>query len=61
MADVLKADRLKSGPRFWAVDKVILAYFAGAVVVILGWWSKLPDALPLLAVNVIAGAAIVYR
>ena len=36
-ADVLKAGRSKSDTRFWAVDKVILAYFAGAVVVILGW------------------------
>ena len=65
-ADVLKADPLKAGrskddTRFWAVDKVILAYFAGAVVVILGWWSTLPDALPLLAANVIAGAVIVYQ
>jgi membrane-associated phospholipid phosphatase len=31
------------------------------VVLILGWWSTLPDALLLLAANVIAGAAIVYQ
>ena len=28
---------------------------------ILGWWSKLPHALPLLAANVIGGAVIVYQ
>ena len=60
-ADLLKAGRSKDDTHFWAVDKVILAYFSGAVVVILGWWSTLPDALPLLAANLIAGAAIVYQ
>jgi membrane-associated phospholipid phosphatase len=43
------------------VDKVILAYFSCSVVLILGWWSKLPDALPLLAANLIGGAVIVYQ
>ena len=61
MADILKADPSKCDTRFWAVDKVILAYFACSVVLILGWWSKLPDALPLLAANVIGGAVIVYQ
>ena len=60
-ADLWKADRSKSDTRFWAVDKVILVYFAGAVLVILGWWSTLPDALALLAANVISGAVIVYQ
>ena len=59
--DLLKPDLLEADTRFWAVDKVILAYFACSVVVILGWWSKLPDALPLLAANVIGGALIVYQ
>ena len=61
MADVLKVDPSKCDTRFWAVDKVILAYFACSVVLILGWWSKLPDALPLLAANLIGGAVIVYQ
>ena len=56
MAGVLKADT-----RFWPVDKVILAYFAFAVAIILGWWSKLPDAPALLAANVVGGALIVYQ
>ena len=47
--------------RFWAVDKVVLTYFAFAVVVILGWWSKLPDAPALLAANLLGIAGIVYE
>ncbi len=43
------------------MDKVILVYFACSVLLILGWWSKLPHALPLLAANVIGGAVIVYQ
>jgi membrane-associated phospholipid phosphatase len=61
LADVLKVDLLKNDTRFWAVDKVILAYFACSVVLILGWWNTLPEALPLLAANLIGGAAIVYE
>ncbi len=62
MADLLKAPVLaNSDTRFHAVDKVILAYFACSVLLILGWWSKLPEALPLLAANVIGGAVIVYQ
>jgi membrane-associated phospholipid phosphatase len=60
-ADLLKPELLKADTRFWAVDKVILAYFAFQVVVIFGWWSKVPYALPLLAANLISGAAIVYQ
>ena len=38
------AEILKSGPdtRFWAVDKVVLAYYAFACAVIVGWWTHLP-------------------
>ena len=51
----------RTGTNFWAVDKVILAYFGLAALVILGWWSKLPDAAALLAANLIGGAVIVYQ
>ncbi len=61
MAEVLSVGPMKHDTRFWAVDKVILAYFACAALLILGWWSKLPHALPLLAANVIAGAVLVYQ
>jgi membrane-associated phospholipid phosphatase len=55
------AEVLTCSTRFWAVDKVILAYFAGSVVVILGWWNQLPYAAALLAANVLGGALIVYQ
>jgi membrane-associated phospholipid phosphatase len=65
LAHVLGANESASDPkrdtRFWAVDKLILAYFAGAVAIILGWWSPMEDALPLLAANLIGGALIVYQ
>jgi membrane-associated phospholipid phosphatase len=66
LAEVLTAGLSTLAPskldtRFWAVDKIILAYFAASVVLILGWWSALPDALPLLAANLIGGALIVYQ
>jgi membrane-associated phospholipid phosphatase len=56
MVGVLKADR-----RFWAVDKVILAYFAFAVVILAGWWSGIEGAPWLLAANLLGGALIVYQ
>jgi hypothetical protein len=65
---ILMSDRLTPAPvpkfpapEFWAVDQVILTYFAASVVVILGWWSRLPGAPLLLAANLLAGAVIVYQ
>jgi membrane-associated phospholipid phosphatase len=43
--------------RLWPLDKVILAYFALAVVVILVWWRSLPEA-PLLLAFHLAGTAL---
>ena len=56
MADVLKADT-----RFWAVDKVILAYFAFSVIILAGWWGGIEGAPWLLAANLLGGALIVYQ
>ena len=42
---------MKTDTRFWAVDKVILAYFAFAVTILLGWWSRIADAPALFAMN----------
>ena len=47
-----------SGTAFWPVDKVILAYFAFALVAIAGWWGKLAYAPAFLAFH-LAGAALV--
>ena len=42
MAQVLTAR--PATPEFWAVDKIILAYFALSTIPILGWWNQIPDA-----------------
>jgi membrane-associated phospholipid phosphatase len=49
---------LKPAERFWAVDKIILAYFAlmGALLVV--YWSNVPGAAELLVLHV-AGAALI--
>jgi membrane-associated phospholipid phosphatase len=52
------AEILKPAERFWAVDKIILAYFAlmGALLVV--YWSNVPGAAELLVLHV-AGAALI--
>jgi len=52
---------IKTDSRFWAVDKAILAYFAFAVALILGWWSQLPEAPALLAAHLISAAVLIYE
>ncbi|PWU04448.1 MAG: hypothetical protein C5B51_16735 [Terriglobia bacterium] len=52
LAPVLSIDR-----SLWPVDKVILAYFGFASILILGWWSGIRDAAMLLGFH-IAGAAL---
>jgi len=54
-------DLLKTDTNFWPVDKIVLAYFSFAIVIILGWWSNLVDAPALLAVNLLGGALIIYQ
>ncbi len=56
MAGVLRLDS-----RFWAVDKIILAYFAFSVVILLGWGSHIEYAGWLLAANLLGGASIIYE
>src|SRR5262249_9495099 len=56
MAGILKADT-----RFWPVDKVVLAYFSFAAIILLGWWEGIAYAPVLLALHVIGAALIVYQ
>ncbi len=56
MAELLKRN---TGPHdlstgFWAVDKVILTYFAFTSLLIVGWWREVPEAPALFAAHVIA-------
>jgi membrane-associated phospholipid phosphatase len=52
------AEILNPAERFWAVDKIILAYFALMGAVLVAYWSSVPAAGVLLAAHA-AGAALV--
>ena len=47
--------------RFWAVDKVILAYFSFAVAILLMWGSRIEYAGWLLFGNLAGGTLIIYE
>lgn len=47
--------------RFWPVDLIILPYFAFTTILILGWWSHVPDAWQHLVGHIVAMALIVYE
>jgi len=51
----------RPGRTFWAVDKVILTYFAFTTALILGWWSKLPDPGTLFAAHTVAILLLIYE
>ena len=60
MAEVLNsAEAPNPGARFWAVDKLILAYLAGTGALVVVYWNRLPEAPELLALHVGAAIAIV--
>ena len=58
MAEVLNRP---SQTRFWAVDKLILVYYAFTSIVILGWWNRLPDAAALFAVHLVGVTLLVFE
>lgn len=47
--------------RFWAVDKIILAYFGFMATMLAAWWTRIPDAPWLLAWHIAGSALIVYE
>jgi len=59
LADILKQPRKNSA--FWAVDKLILAYFAFTTILIVGWWSRIPDAAGLFLWHLAAVALLVFE
>jgi len=62
MAKILNAPEVRAGTTaFWAVDKVILAYFAFTTVLILGWWGRIPSAAALFATHAVAAALLVLE
>jgi membrane-associated phospholipid phosphatase len=56
LAPVLTATK-----EFWPVDKVILAYFAFTTVLILGWWSAIPDAPQLMFWHILGVAVLLVE
>jgi membrane-associated phospholipid phosphatase len=52
---------LNRDTRFWAVDKLILAYFAGMAGMLLLWWNRIPQAPLLLAWHVAASALLIFE
>ena len=58
MAEILKSG---SDTRFWAVDKVILGYYACCCAVILGWWRHLEPAPWLLAGHLALSALLLWE
>ena len=52
---------LSSGPRLWPVDKAVLAYFGFAAALIVGWWTRVPDAAALLAAHIFGAALLFYE
>ena len=51
---------MPTGTRFWAVDKVILAYFFVTGLLVLGWWN-IPQAPGLLVWHILGSALIVFE
>ena len=47
--------------RFWAVDKLILAYVALMVLMLAAWWDRIPGAAGLLAWHILGSALIVFE
>jgi membrane-associated phospholipid phosphatase len=52
---------LHGDTRFWAVDKVILGYQTFTFLLILGWWSRLPEAPLFAAVHVAAVGLMIFE
>ena len=57
MADVLRTP----ARRFWAVDKLFLAYVVFSSVLVLGWWNQIPDAAGLFTVHLAGAALLVFE
>lgn len=50
-----------SSTTFWAVDKIILAYFAFSTVLIVGWWNSVHDAGELFMWHTLGVALLIFE
>jgi membrane-associated phospholipid phosphatase len=49
------------GTRFWAVDKVIIAYFTFTTALIVGWYAAIPEAFSLLLWHAAAIGLLIFE
>ncbi len=64
MAELLKNCPIPAAARatrFWAVDQVILSYYAFAAAVVVGWWDHVPGAAVLLGWHILGSAILIYE
>jgi membrane-associated phospholipid phosphatase len=61
LAQILTAKASAADTRFWPADKLILTYFAVMAVMIVGWWSQLPNAPRMLAWHIFGSALIIFE
>jgi len=59
LAQVLKEN--PDNDRFWAIDKVILAYFTFTGILVVAWWSAVADAPAWLAWHIVAPALLIFE
>ncbi|HKA02106.1 MAG TPA: phosphatase PAP2 family protein [Candidatus Solibacter sp.] len=57
----LTFDPRPTGTAFWAVDKLILGYYAASCVILLGWLPRIPGAAGWLAFHILGAALLVYQ
>ena len=55
------AEILRENPRFWAVDKLFMAYVVFSSVLVVGWWNQVPDAAGLFTVHLAGAALLVFE
>lgn len=56
MVEILKRDT-----RFWAIDKLILAYFSLMAVMLVVWWNRIPEAGSLLVWHIFGAALLTFE
>jgi membrane-associated phospholipid phosphatase len=55
-ADFPSGDR-----RFWAVDKIILAFTLFTSALVAGWWNRIPTAPAIIAIHAVAMALLIFE
>ena len=55
------ADVLRRSTRFWAVDKLFMAYVVFSSFLVLGWWNQIPNAASLFTVHLAGAALLVFE